>query len=77
MTPGPTLKTARRMLDRYMPELVPTWERLVELADGDEMTARFLTQWNPPTVPTRLLASRTHRRHADSRAQLRLPPGPL
>jgi predicted choloylglycine hydrolase len=31
-----------------MPELVPTWERLVELAGGDEITARLLTLWDPP-----------------------------
>jgi predicted choloylglycine hydrolase len=31
-----------------MPELVPVWERLVELAGGDEVTARLLTLWDPP-----------------------------
>jgi predicted choloylglycine hydrolase len=44
----PDLGTCRRMLVSHMPELVPTWERLVELADGDEITARLLTLWNPP-----------------------------
>jgi predicted choloylglycine hydrolase len=44
----PPLDVARRRLASHMPELVPTWERLVELADGDETAARMLTLWNPP-----------------------------
>jgi predicted choloylglycine hydrolase len=31
-----------------MPELAPTWERLVDLVDADETAARMLTLWNPP-----------------------------
>ena len=38
----PDLGTCRRMLAKYMPELVPAWERLVELPGGDEVTARLL-----------------------------------
>jgi predicted choloylglycine hydrolase len=44
----PDLRTCRRMLVRHMPELVPVWERLVELSGGDEVTARLLTLWDPP-----------------------------
>jgi predicted choloylglycine hydrolase len=44
----PDLGTCRRMLVSHMPELVPVWERLVELAGGDEVTARLLTLWDPP-----------------------------
>ena len=44
----PDLATAERMLRRHMPELVPTWQRLVELAGGDEVAARMLTLYNPP-----------------------------
>jgi predicted choloylglycine hydrolase len=44
----PDLRTCRRMLVSHMPELVPVWERLVELAGGDEVTARLLTLWDPP-----------------------------
>jgi predicted choloylglycine hydrolase len=44
----PQLAEAVRALHRYMPELVPVWERLVELAGGDELAARFLTFWRPP-----------------------------
>lgn len=44
----PRLDVARRSLAAHMPELVPTWERLVELTGGDETAARMLTLWNPP-----------------------------
>ena len=44
----PDLATAERMLRLHMPELVPTWQRLVRLAGGDETVARMLTLWNPP-----------------------------
>ena len=40
--------SAERQLRRHMPELVPIWQRQVELAGGDELAARFLTFWNPP-----------------------------
>ena len=35
-----------------MPELVPTWERLVELAGGGDMAARMLSLWDPPPLVT-------------------------
>jgi predicted choloylglycine hydrolase len=44
----PTLATSQRMLQRHMPELVPTWERLVDLTGGDETAARMLTLYDPP-----------------------------
>jgi predicted choloylglycine hydrolase len=44
----PDLATARRMLGRHMPELVSTWERLVDLVDGDPTAARMLTLYDPP-----------------------------
>jgi predicted choloylglycine hydrolase len=44
----PSFQAAEARLRRHMPELVPTWERLVELANGDETAARMLTLWNPP-----------------------------
>ncbi len=31
-----------------MPELVPTWEKLVELAGGGDVESRFLSLWCPP-----------------------------
>ena len=44
----PRLSTCRRMLSEHMPELVPTYERLVELSGGDELAARFLSLYRPP-----------------------------
>jgi predicted choloylglycine hydrolase len=44
----PSLQTCRAALARHMPELLPTYERLVELADGDELTARMLSLYRPP-----------------------------
>ena len=44
----PALKVAEGKLRRYLPELVPTWERLVSLTGDDELAARMLTLWNPP-----------------------------
>jgi predicted choloylglycine hydrolase len=44
----PDLATATAALERYMPELMPTYRRLVELAGDDEVAARMLTMWNAP-----------------------------
>jgi len=44
----PGFLMCRKALRDYMPELVPTWERLVELAGGGDLEARFLSMWNPP-----------------------------
>jgi predicted choloylglycine hydrolase len=44
----PDLATCRRMLADSMPELVPTFERLVALAGGDPLAARFLSMYRPP-----------------------------
>jgi predicted choloylglycine hydrolase len=44
----PDLDTCRSKLAEHMPELMPTYERLVELAEGDEMAARFLSLYRPP-----------------------------
>jgi len=44
----PDLATCRRALARHMPELMPTYERLVELAGGDELAARMLSLYAPP-----------------------------
>ena len=45
---GPDLATARARLQQYMPELIPVYEHLVELAGGDELAARFLACYRPP-----------------------------
>jgi predicted choloylglycine hydrolase len=44
----PDLATCRRALQAHMPELVPVWERLVDLAGGDELAARLLSLYRPP-----------------------------
>ena len=44
----PSFLACRRALRAHMPELVPTWERLVELAGGGDLEARFLSLWCPP-----------------------------
>ena len=44
----PDLETCRAMLDHWMPELLPTFERLVALAGGDPLAARFLSMYRPP-----------------------------
>ena len=44
----PGFVESRRALREHMPELLPTWQRLVELAGGDDVEARFLSLWCPP-----------------------------
>lgn len=44
----PTLPAARDALERFMPELMPAWSRLVELVGDDPTAARMLTLYNPP-----------------------------
>jgi predicted choloylglycine hydrolase len=46
----PDLKTCQEMLRRHMPELFPTYERLVEFAGGDELAARCLSLYRPPHI---------------------------
>ena len=47
----PTLDVCRRMLAEHMPELVPVWQRLTsEVAGGDPIAARFLSQYDPPAI---------------------------
>jgi len=38
-----------RMLREHMPELVPTYERLCDLAGGGNLEARMLAMWRPPS----------------------------
>jgi predicted choloylglycine hydrolase len=44
----PFYLSARRALKTHMPELVPTYDQLVELAGGSDLAARFLTLYCPP-----------------------------
>jgi predicted choloylglycine hydrolase len=43
----PPYAECRRRLKAHMPELVPAWERLVDLAGGGDRAARFLSLWRP------------------------------
>lgn len=44
----PCLDRAEQALRQYMPELMPTWSRLVDLTGGDRTAARMLTLFDPP-----------------------------
>jgi predicted choloylglycine hydrolase len=46
----PSYALARRKLHGHMPELVPAWERLVELAGGGDLAARMLSLYDPPPL---------------------------
>ena len=44
----PSYLACRAAFERHMPELVPTYERLVELAGGGDLAARMLSLYRPP-----------------------------
>lgn len=44
----PGYMTSVRNLRTYMPELMPTYEKLTELAGGGDLAARFLSFYRPP-----------------------------
>lgn len=46
---GPNRIACRAAMERYMPELVAVYDRLVRLAGGSDRAARFLSTWCPPT----------------------------
>ncbi|MCU9846494.1 C45 family autoproteolytic acyltransferase/hydrolase [Defluviimonas sp. WL0024] len=46
--PRPPYWESKRALKDHMPELVPLYERLCELAGGGDQAARFLSFWRPP-----------------------------
>ena len=43
------VRESARMLREHMPELVPTYECLCELAGGGDLEARMLSMWRPPS----------------------------
>lgn len=43
----PPFLACRRALRMHMPELEPTYDKLVELSGGGDLAARFLSQWCP------------------------------
>jgi predicted choloylglycine hydrolase len=46
----PSYTVARGMLAEHMPELLPTWERLVDLAGGGDLAARMLSLYGSPPL---------------------------
>lgn len=43
-----TYLECREALERYLPRFIPTYDKLVELGGGSDLTARFLSLWKPP-----------------------------
>jgi predicted choloylglycine hydrolase len=48
----PTYLQCRQALRDHMPEMIPIWERLVALAGGGDLAARFLSLYRPPAYLT-------------------------
>lgn len=46
----PSSALGRRKLRQYMPELVPVYDDLCELAGDDDLCHRFLSQYDPPPL---------------------------
>jgi predicted choloylglycine hydrolase len=46
----PTYLQSLQKLQQYMPEILPTYESMVELAGGGDHAARFLAQYCPPPL---------------------------
>jgi predicted choloylglycine hydrolase len=46
----PTYFDSLKALQTYMPELIPVYEDMVELAGGGDHAARFLSQYSPPPL---------------------------
>jgi hypothetical protein len=44
----PTYLQCRRAISTHMPELLPVYRRLCELAGGGDIEARFLSLYGPP-----------------------------
>jgi predicted choloylglycine hydrolase len=47
LTARPTYLESVRALRKFMPELLPTYEQIVDLAGGGDITARFLSLYRP------------------------------
>jgi predicted choloylglycine hydrolase len=46
----PTYLESMRALKRHMPEIIPVYEQMVDLAGGGDHAARFLAQYCPPPL---------------------------
>lgn len=45
----PDLASSFSALKEYMPEMIPTYNKICELVNADDVTARFLTGFQPPS----------------------------
>jgi len=48
VTARPGYLTCSEAINEHMPELVPIYEELCELAGGGDLPSRYLSMWNPP-----------------------------
>lgn len=48
----PTYGACLRKLKQHMPEIIPAYEKLCDLAGGGDLEARFLSLYNPPAYIT-------------------------
>jgi predicted choloylglycine hydrolase len=48
--PRPSYARGLTLLRSHMPELLPTFEQLLHVCAADELTARFLTLYDPPAI---------------------------
>jgi len=48
----PSYAEGVRALERWMPELVETYHRIVDAVGGGDLEARFLSHWAPPPIAT-------------------------
>ena len=46
----PSYADSRSALERWMPELLPDYDALVDAVGGGDLEARFLSQWCPPAL---------------------------
>jgi predicted choloylglycine hydrolase len=46
----PSYAVARERLEAHMPELVPAWRAMVDLAGGGDLAARMLALYDPPPL---------------------------
>lgn len=46
----PSYLDSIRELNRYLPEIIPVYEQMVDLAGGGDRAARFLSQYCPPPL---------------------------
>ena len=56
--PRPRLAVAKAQLTKHMPELVPTYERLVELTNKRRRRREDANDVGPAALPTRMLTTR-------------------